>query len=145
MMKLLKICSLAAAMALFLAMAPTAQAHDDAYLDTVAAPHGGQLRMTGSFHYELVLVKDSKNAKDNAIEVYVTDHGGTKIPTAGATGTVTLLAGKTKVVSALKPDGDNLLTGHASYASTPDMKAVVSIMMAGQAPLQARFTPLAPR
>ena len=63
--------------------------------------------------------------RDAIEKVYVTDHGGTKIPTAGATGTVTLLAGKTKVVSALKPDGDNRLTGHASYASTPDMKAVV--------------------
>ncbi len=31
-----------------------AKAHDDAYLDTVKAPHGGQLRMAGVHHFELV-------------------------------------------------------------------------------------------
>ena len=127
-MKGLEFLSWATGLALCLAMAPAAQAHDDAYLDTVAAPHGGQLRMTGPFHYELVLVKDSKTARNNAITVYVT-----------------LLSGKTKVSGALKPDGDNRLTGRARYASTPAVKAIVSITMAGQAPLQARFTPLAPR
>ncbi len=144
-MKRREFLSWATGLALCLAMAPAAQAHDDAYLDTLAAPHGGQLRMTGPFHYELVLVKDSKTAQDNAIAVYVTDHAGTKVPTAGASGTFTLLSGKTKVSGALKPDGDNRLTGRARYASTPAVKAIVSITMAGQAPLQARFTPLAPR
>jgi hypothetical protein len=131
------------AMSLGVLLCPVAQAHDDAYLDTVAAPHGGQLRMSGAVHFELVLAKDSPSAKDNAIAVYVTDHAGTKIPTAGATGTVTLLSGKSKVTTALKPDGDNKLKGSATYASTPDLKAVVSITLPGQAAQQARFTPLA--
>jgi hypothetical protein len=126
-------------------LAPLAHAHDDAYLDTLTTPHGGQLRMAGPVHIELVLVKDSKAAKNNAIEVYITDHAGTKIPSAGATGSVTLLSGKTKVTSALKPDGDNKLKGNATYASTPALKAVVSVTLAGQAAQQARFTPLAPR
>lgn len=143
MMKAIKPLTLAAGLALGLALAPMAQAHDDAYLDTLTAPHGGQLRMAGSSHYELVVVKDSKAAKDNAIVVYVTDHAGTKIPTAGATGSVTLLSGKTKVNSALTPDGDNKLTGHAVYASEPDLKAVVKVKLTGQEEQQARFTPLA--
>src|SRR3990167_2616908 len=116
-MKAIKILTLAAGLTLGLALAPLAQAHDDAYLDTLTAPHGGQLRMAGSSHYELVLVKDSKGAKDNAIVVYVTDHAGTKTPTAGASGSITLLSGKTKVSAGLAPDGDNKLTGHAVYAS----------------------------
>ncbi|MES2091726.1 MAG: hypothetical protein V4532_17380, partial [Pseudomonadota bacterium] len=68
-MKAIKTLTLSAGLALGLALAPMAQAHDDAYLDTLTAPHGGQLRMAGSSHYELVVVKDSKAAKDNAIVV----------------------------------------------------------------------------
>ncbi|MDI1261119.1 hypothetical protein [Aquabacterium sp.] len=144
-MKAFKSLSIAAGVALSFALVPMANAHDDATLDAVKAPHGGQLRMAGASHYELVVVKGSKTATDNAIVVYVTDHAGTKIPTAGASGSVTLLAGKTKVSSVLTPDGDNKLAGHAVYASTPDMKAVVKIKLAGQGEQQARFTPLAAR
>ncbi len=133
------------ATALILATGATpALAHDDAHLDTVKAPNGGQLRMTGPYHYELVMVKDSKDVKDNPVLVYVTDHAGQKISSAGASGTATILAGKLKASATLKPDGDNRLKGLAKYASTPDMKAVVSITLTGQPPEQARFTPMAP-
>ena len=123
--------------------AGAALAHDDAYLDTQKAPNGGQLRQAGPYHHELVLVKDSKEVKENPIVVYVTDHAGQKIPTAGASGSVTLLAGKLKATATLKPDGDNRMKGVAKYASTPDTKVVVSITLAGKQPEQARFTPLA--
>ena len=117
-------------------------AHDDAYLDTQKAPNGGQLRMAGPNHYELVLVKDAKEAQENPVVVYVTDHAGQKIPTVGAAGTATILAGKLKVAATLKPDGDNRMKGVAKYVSTPDTKVVVSITLAGKPPEQARFTPL---
>lgn len=129
------------ALAVALAAAP-ALAHDDAYLDTLKTPHEGQLRMAGMYHYELVVVKNSKDAKENPVLVYVTDHAGTKIPTAGATGTVTLLVGKVKAQVTLAPGGDNLLKGLAKYASSPDMKAVVAITLAGKTAEQARFTPM---
>lgn len=136
--------ALAAAIAIAGAIgALPAQAHDDAYLDTLKAPHGGQLRMAGAFHYELVVVKDSTEAKDNPVLVYLTDHAGTKIPSAGASGTVTLLAGKQKATANLVPDGDNRLKAVAKYASSPDLKAIVSITPAGQGTEQARFTPMA--
>ena len=123
--------------------AGAALAHDDAYLDTQKAPNGGQLRMAGPYHYELVLAKDAGEVKENPVVVYVTDHAGQKIPTAGAAGTATILAGKLKAAATLKPDGDNRMKGVAKYASTPDTKAVVSITLAGKQPEQARFTPLA--
>ena len=144
-MKLFRILTLAAWTTCALLAAPLAHAHDDAYLDTQTAPHGGQLRMAGPSHYELVLVKDSKAAQANPVVVYVTDHAGTKVPTAGASGSVTLLSGKTKASTPLKPDGDNKLVGEAVYASSPDLKAVVRIKLAGQDEQQARFTPFAPR
>ncbi len=118
-----------------------ARAHDDAYLDAQKAPHGGQLRMAGAQHLELVLVKDSPTAADNPVYVYVTDHAGQVLPTQGATGSITLLSGKNKVTAALQPDGENRLKGVARYASTPGIKAVVSVKLKGQAAEQARFTP----
>lgn len=120
-----------------------ALAHSDEYLDTQQTPNGGQLRMAGMYHFELVVAKDSKEAKDNPVVVYVTDHAGTKVPTAGAKGTVTILSGKAKTTVNLTPDGDNRLKGAGTYASTPDMKAVVAITLPGKAAEQARFTPLA--
>lgn len=133
---------IAAASALGLA-SPTLLAHTDEVLDTQKAPNGGQLRMAGVYHYELVVAKDSKEAKDNAVVVYVTDHAGTKVSTSGASGTATILAGKTKATATLAPDGDNRLKGMAKYLSTSDMKVVVSITFPGKAAEQARFTPLA--
>lgn len=123
--------------------AGAAFAHDDATLDATSAPHGGQLRMAGIYHFELVLVKDSKTAKDNPILVYLSDHAGNKIPSAGASGSVTLLSGATKASAALQPDGENRLKGVAKYASAPDTKAVLSITLPGKPPEQARFTPFA--
>jgi hypothetical protein len=121
-----------------------ALAHSDDYLDTQKAPNGGQLRMAGIYHYELVVAKDSKEARENPVVVYVTDHAGAKIPTLGASGTVTLLSGKSKISVTLTPNGDNRLQGIGKYASTPDMKAVVSVTLAGKSAEPARFTPLAP-
>lgn len=121
----------------------SALAHSDDILDTQKAPNGGQLRMAGAYHYELVVARDGKETQDKPVLVYVTDHAGAKIPTVGAGGTATLLAGKAKVTVTLVPDGDNRLKGVGKYASAPDMKAIVSITLAGKAAEQARFTPLA--
>lgn len=118
-------------------------AHTDEYLDTQAAPHGGQLRMAGAYHLELVVATDGQPAKDKPVVVYVTDHAGSRVPTAGATGTVTILAGKARTTVTLTPAGDNVLRGSGRYASTPDLKAVVSVTLAGKPAEQARFTPLA--
>ncbi|TAK89419.1 MAG: hypothetical protein EPO09_17445 [Aquabacterium sp.] len=125
------------------AAASPALAHDDAYLDTVKAPHGGQLRMAGPVHLELVLSKTPPEAQDKPAAVYVTDHAGNKQSTAGASGTITILYGKTKVSAPLTPDGDNKLSAQAVYAATPDLKAIVSVTLAGQVAQQARFTPFA--
>ena len=131
------------AIALALATATTSvQAHDDAYLDTQQAPHGGQLRMAGAYHLELVVDKSTPQAADKPVVVYVTDHAGQKVPTQGATGNATILAAKGKASVALVPDGDNRLKGTGNYASTPDMKAIISFTAKGQAPETARFTPM---
>ncbi|MDZ4254666.1 MAG: hypothetical protein U1A72_19015 [Sulfuritalea sp.] len=134
--------SFAAASALMLASS-SVLAHSDEYLDTQKTPNGGQQRMAGIYHFELVVAKDSKEARDNPVVVYVTDHANAKISTVGAGGTATILAGKQKASVKLVPDGDNRLKGVGKYASTPDMKVVVAITLAGKPAEQARFTPLA--
>ena len=121
-----------------------ALAHDDATLDATASPNGGQVRMAGAWHYELVVAPaGAKAAAAAPVVVYVSDHASVKVSTAGATGSVTILAGGKKATIALQPDGDNRMKGSGAYVSTPDMKAVVSIALPGQAAQQARFTPLA--
>lgn len=120
-----------------------ALAHTDEYLDTQAAPNGGQLRMAGAYHYELVVAKNGTDGKESPVTVYVTDHAGAKVATVGGGGTTTLLAGKTKTTVTLTPDGDNRLKGVGKYVSSPDLKAIVSITLPGKTTEQARFTPLA--
>lgn len=122
-------------LALALLFSQGAFAHSDEYLDTQTAPHGGQVRMVQQYHYELVV-------KANEVNVYITDHNGKKIDTHGATGTATLLSGKSKTSVKLTPAGDNQMKGSGQFALAPDMKVVVSVALSGQAALQARFTPM---
>ncbi|HJW57385.1 MAG TPA: hypothetical protein VJ577_19150 [Burkholderiaceae bacterium] len=139
----LKVGFLSAILLGLLAGGGVAYAHDGAYLDTIMAPNGGQLRMAGIYHYELVVEKNSKELKDNPVIVFVTDHAGQKISTAGATGTATILSGKEKTTTKLVPDGENRMKGIARYASTASMKGVISITLPGKQTEQVRFTPLA--
>lgn len=135
-------------------------AHTDEYLDTLETANGGQLRMAGPYHFELVLERDSNNAnkseankgdtnessaREKPVLVYVTDHGDTPTPTAGATGTVTLLSGKNRETVTLQPDGENRLRGVGRYAQRADLKAIVSITRPGEPAEQARFMPFAPK
>ena len=122
-------------LALALLFSQGALAHSDEYLDTQTAPHGGQLRMVQQYHFELVV-------KASEVSVYVTDHSGKKQGTQGATGTATLLSDTGKASVKLAPAGDNQMKGTGQFKLAPDMKVVVSIALAGQPALQARFTPM---
>ncbi len=133
-----------AAALLAMVTAGAAQAHTDEYLDTVVGPNGGQLRMAGAYHFELLVVKNSKDAKNNAIKVFVMDHANTPVATAGATANLVLVAGKQKAKVELKPEGNNALVGEAVYASVPEMKVVANVTMPGQSAQTAKFEPLKP-
>lgn len=123
------------ALTLALIFSQGALAHIAEFLDTQTAPHGGQLRMAGMYHYELVV-------KPHEITVYLTDHAGTKQPSKDASGTATILSGKNKTAIKLTPAGDNVLKGAGKFSLFPGMEVVVSIAMPGQAAELARFTPL---
>lgn len=125
------------------AVAMPALAHTDEYLATLKAPHDGQLKMAGPYHIELVVVRDNPQAVDKPVAVYLTDHAGTAIATAGAAGTVTLLGGGKKATAKLVPDGGNGFRANAVYTSTLDLKAVVTITLPGKPAVTARFEPVA--
>ena len=98
-------------------------------------PNGGQVRDAGKYHLALVV-------KDSALTVYVSGSKDAKVATKGATGTATVLAGKTTSSVKLEPRGENAVVGSGGFQPVSDMKVVVSVTLAGQAPVQARFTPL---
>ena len=78
--------SLVLAIVLTLGLTLDAGAHDDATLDATPSPHGGQVRMAGPYHFELLV-------DDNRLTVYVTDHAMQPIPTDGVSGNAIVLSG----------------------------------------------------
>ncbi len=112
----------------------SAWAHDDATLDSMQSPNGGQMRMAGPYHYELVI-------NDKKLSVYLSDHAGKNVSSTGVTGYALLLnkQGKTKVE--LKPSTDNVIVGEGNFTLTPDLKAVVSLTFPNKETWQAKFTP----
>lgn len=124
------------------ALAVPALAHDDATLDKMKTPHGGQMRMAGAYHFELVLNPAATADRDSPVAVYLTNHGDGKIPSAGSSGNLILLGSKGKVTVPLTAAGDNKLTGNARYQAEPGLKAIVSVTFADKTSEQARFTPL---
>ena len=123
-----------------LALSLPAWSHTDDYLDTLAAPHGGQLRMAGPYHLELV-------AKDKELVLYVTDHGDNPIATDGGLSKATLQLGTAKARTTVKlaPAGDNVFKGSGEFTVKPQSVIVVFVKLPGGEAQSARFTPLKPK
>ncbi len=116
------------------ALPPLAGAHSDEHLDTIKTPHQGQLRMAGAYHLELVV-------NDNALLVYVTDHGDKPVESHGLTATAVVVSGKDRVAVKLQPAGDNLLKGRGGFILDPKMKVTVTVKH-GNETAQATFQPM---
>jgi hypothetical protein len=123
-----------------LAVSLPAAAHTEEYFDSIAAPHGGQMRMAGPYHLELV-------TKDKEIVLYVADHGDKKIGTEGGVGKASIQLGKGKPKSSIKlePAGDNVLKGTGDFTVTPETTIITFIKLPDQEAQSARFTPLKPK
>lgn len=118
-----------------------ALAHDDATLDAMASPHGGQTRMAGAYHFELVLDKKAAAGRPSSVRVFLSDHGGAAVPAKGLSATATLLGPGGKHSLRLEPDGPSSLGGSAVYQADPALKAVVSLTFPDGRVEQARFEP----
>ena len=114
-----------------------AWSHTDEYFDSVAAPHGGQMRMAGPYHIEII-------TKDKEIVLYITDHANTKISIDGGISKAIIQTGKTKITVKLQPKGDNVFRGTGDFIITPETKVMVFVKLPEQEAQAARFTPLKP-
>ncbi len=114
------------------------RAHSDDYFDARPSPHGGQVRMSGAYHFELVM-------DEKAIVVYVTDHADQPIATTGAVGTLEIRAAGEKTVVDLMPGDGNILKSTSAWPGTltPDLKAQLSVTFPNKKPSKAKFTPFA--
>ena len=117
-----------------------AGAHTEEYFDSINAPHGGQMRMAGPYHLELV-------AKEKEIVLYVMDHADQKISTEGGIAKATIQIGKAKSKTSIKlePAGENTLKGTGDFAVTPQSLIVVFLKLPEHEAYSARFTPLKPK
>lgn len=115
-------------------------AHTDETLDTMPSPHGGQIRGTGPYHFELV-------AKNGEILLYVTDHLNNEIKTVGGEGKASIQREKTRsrITVKLEPLQDNMMTGRGEFQLDPKTVIVVFVKLPGQDAYAARFTPLKPK
>ena len=123
-----------------LAVSLPAGAHTEEYFDSIDAPHGGQMRMAGPYHLELV-------AKEKEIVLYVTDHSDRKISTERGVGKAAFQVGKGKPKTSIKlePAGDNTLKGTGDLSVTPETVVIVFLKLPDQQAQSARFTPLKPK
>ncbi|MGH8686040.1 MAG: hypothetical protein ACREUM_11905 [Nitrosospira sp.] len=121
-------------------MSVFAAAHTEEYFDSVESPHGGQMRMSGPYHLELV-------AKDKEIVLYVMDHANSKLSAEGGSGKATIQTGKDKARTSVKLEqaGDNILKGTGDFSVNPETVVTVFIELPGQEAHSARFTPLKPK
>ena len=123
---------------LAMAFSLSAHAHTDEFFESVEAPHGGQLRMTGPFHMELV-------AKDGDLTVYVTDHADNVISVDGGLAKANIENGATRTQVNLHPVGNNILRGSGTFSLTPSTVVVVFMKLPNQDGYAARFMPLKPK
>lgn len=121
-----------------LTLSLSAGAHTDEYFESVQAPHGGQLRMTGPFHMELV-------AKDGDLTVYVSDHADNPISIDGGLAKANIENGSTRTQVNMHPVGNNMLRGSGNFSLTPNTVVVIFMKLPNQDGYAARFTPLKPK
>lgn len=107
-------------------------AHSDEYFDSRPSAHGGQTRMAGPIHLELV-------AGAQAVTVYITDHADRPQPTAGGKAVLRVPARKLRLD--LAPSGENAFSAPLAAALPTDTEIVVFVRLAGAEAQAARFGP----
>ena len=121
-MKLSAVCALL----VLLAASPVA-AHE-----VKSGPNGGRVVEAGDFHVEMV-------AKNNTIDVFLSDHNDKAVAATGYTGLAILaIDGKSQRIT-LQPVDKIRLSGQAAGAVQAQAKGVVRITQPGGKSVQAKF------
>jgi hypothetical protein len=95
--------------------------------------HGGTLRETGGFVYEL-------KAGPARIEVWVTDEADKPVPVRGSTAKVTLIDSGKRVEVPLVPGDDNRFAATGDFALKPGMSALLEVAVGGRNVAKLRYT-----
>jgi hypothetical protein len=123
----------ALAAALLAARPGVALAHTDEYFDTMRTPHGGQVRMAGPYHLELVVA-------GTEVTLYVSDHADNPIATADGSAKVILRWSKrNRYVVVLAPAGENVLRGTGEFKLGKANDVSVLVALPGRDPQRAQF------
>lgn len=115
-------------------VASMARAHDDATLDRMPSPHGGQVRMAGPFHFELVI-------EPERLVLHVMDHANQSVSAADgrATAKITTSAG-TETIELL-PIADSTLGAEATVEPLAGAELDITVSLPGQRAWSVTFTP----
>ena len=108
-------------------------AHTDEYFDRIDTPHGGQIRMAGPYHLELVV-------GDSELTVYVTDHGDNPIGTTGGSAKAIITSGKKRYVVVLSAAGGNVLKGNGEFKLGKSNTISLMVTLPDQEPQRAKFS-----
>lgn len=94
--------------------------------------NGGQQVDAGNYHIEVV-------AKGNTLDVFITDHSESPVPTKGFRGTAVLIAGGKPVKVSLAPRGENVLTGTSPVELSLPIRGAMQIINSDNETVQAKF------
>jgi len=129
---------------LLLGATPTpVQAHDPATLDSLPSGHGGQVRMAGPFHIELVILGREAAQKNRLVLVYLQNHMFADVSSDGLKGVARFLDGQRVTTVSLIPIEANGFSGRGAFDINPSVTAEVSITDKDGEVWSATYTPFA--
>lgn len=117
---------------LMMLTASLSYAHSDAEMAAMVAPHGGQLKMVGWYHFELV-------SKGQQLNLYLSDHAGTPKPSKDVKGSFTMLDGAQKLEGTFTPIAPNQLRAQLSRKPSKNAQLEVKLTFADGRTEQAQF------
>ena len=117
-----------------LLLASAVSAHDDATLDRMPSPRGGQVRMAGPFHFELVV-------EPERVILHFMDHANQSIPTADARATAKITTTSGSQTIDLFAISESALGAEATVEPLAGAKLEVTVSVPGQRPWTVTFTP----
>jgi hypothetical protein len=120
-----------------------AHAHDPATLDSLPSGHGGQVRMAGPFHIELVILGREAAEGNRLVLVYLQNHMFEDVSSGGLKGVVKFLDGQRVTTVSLVPIEANGFSGRGAFEVNPSVIAEVSITDKDGEVWSATYTPFA--
>lgn len=128
---------------MLLGVTVSVHAHDPATLDGLPSAHGGQVRMAGPFHIELVILGRAAAQRDRLVLVYLQNHMFQDVSSNGLKGIAKILDGQRVTTVSLVPIETNGFSGKGAFDINPSVTAEISITDTDGEVWSATYTPFA--